>query len=156
MDKAFNDLVYLSERLSGILSVKDELKDYTDLKNKAKELENTANVYRTEVESLSETLETLKEAVSEAKQEAKDIIKEASDKAKDIVSKAHEDSSKIASENKLKFKEAEDAFKDQVAYYEATIKELSLEALNLSKDVQEAEQRLYKAREDLNKLKSSF
>lgn len=110
MEKAYEDLVWLSNRLSGILALADEVKTYADFKNQLTGMKDQTSAEKAEFVKTKErrdkmqaemdqtaasfnleqskALEEVKLLLSDAKKQAKTIISEAKDKAESIVAAA--------------------------------------------------------------------
>lgn len=156
MEKAFQDLVWLSNRLSGITALKDELKDYADLKNQAEELKKVSEQKRNEITQLEDNktklkadqdagLEKLNKSIVDADELSKQKLAKANETANAVLQKADEEARKSIEKAEGK---ASDIYLD--------IDNKSKQLKELIKQVEEAEQRLAKARKDLENLRNKL
>lgn len=156
LDKALEDINWLSNRLSGLVEVSKEIQDYSSLKSQTKEMSSILEKQKADYKKLQEAykkaledvnlaaeqkdqeifdMENLKKHMSdEAKKEADYVVAKANVEASEIVARAEDQKEMVLAETQ----KAEEYLK------------------HVHEQIAEAEEKLETANKALNKLKSKL
>lgn len=127
-NKAIEDLNWLSNRLSGVIALKDVLTSQRDLINSRLEIENLITENTKVLETLRKEKESIKEEIAEFKAKSKQELETAKKKAEELLVKASEEAS-------LKLLQAEDQSKNLLSTAENNVKKCHSEELNLKERI---------------------
>lgn len=156
IDKAFADLVWLSERLSGIIAVKDEIKKYSDLKNQSKELAQYIEAYKQEAISWNSKKEEVAKELEQTKAQASEIIKEAKVEAKKFIDDAKTKVQKKVEEEAKILRELADAAEERVTLAEAALESLVNKRQDIETIVSEQSSKLDSLNKEIERLKAKL
>lgn len=156
MEQAFQDLLWMSKRLAGIIELKDEIESYSILKCQIADMTEQSEHLKEEILSLESTkvqvksdidiiLDNARKQEEDAVKEAKDIIAKAKKQAEGIISKANITSGEKIAEAVKKV----NAIEEQEAFAQSRYS-------NLISSLSTAEKKLNSIKTELESLKSKF
>lgn len=156
MDKAIKDLHWISERLSGIIALKDELEDMQKLKNHKSELTGHIQKLKSEAEALDKEAKSTKASAKAAMDKASAKLSEREKEAEEVIAQAD----KMAKDTLAAAKVEAKAMIEAANVKAAEINEKNWlgeqKLLELDGRIKEAEDRLTKAQTDLESLKNKL
>lgn len=156
MEQAFQDLLWMSKRLAGIIELKDEIENYSVLKRQISDMTEQSEHLKTEILDLESTkvqvksdidivLDNARKQEEDAIKEAKDIISKAKKQAEGIISKANTTAGEKIAEAVKKVNNIE----EQEAFAQSRYS-------NLISSLSTAEKKLNSIKTELESLKSKF
>lgn len=153
MEKAIQDLVWLSNRFSGILELKDTLVDFDNLNNKTKELQTSSDSIKKEIEGLTYKKNKILEETDKFNKDSEQALRQTSVKISEELDNAKAIADIIVSDAKTEATSILMEAKDKKASVDKQTAEVQIKLNQLSEEIKVSEDRLNRAKLELEALR---
>ena len=154
--QAVDDLLWLSNRLRGVISLSDDIQTYTILKNQSKELAEDVKRKQTEISSLENENKKLKEKKRQADEEVQKKLSDSQVDADYILNKAKEDAITLKKTTVLDMEALRKTVEDRIASVDLKIKDAETHLAHVLTEISNSEAKFSQIQSQIEKLKAKF